>query len=228
MSLGPKVHHGGGNRQRPAVRHGIAGIQRQVQDGILELSVVGEYRRNVLIHMDMDGNVLAQGSAQHVAQIGNQMAQVQGFGVQILPSREGEQAFGQRGTAFDRPQNRVGHRLQAFVPIGQQVADQFGIGHDDRENVVEVVRDAAGQLADGLHLLSLAKMPSMATRAVMSSNTPSQFVTLPEGSRIGETKAAAWNAAAFFRLNTTSPRHWSRFGTLPRSRRGYCRRPRRQ
>ena len=38
----------------------------------------------------------------------------------------------------------------------------------------------------------------MATRAVMSSNTPSQFVTFPDGSRIGETKAAAWNAAAFF------------------------------
>ena len=29
---------------------------------------------------------------------------------------------------------------------------------DDREHVVEVVRDAAGQLADGFHLLDLAKL----------------------------------------------------------------------
>ena len=30
--------------------------------------------------------------------------------------------------------------------------------HDDGEHIVEVVRDAAGELADGLHLLDLAEL----------------------------------------------------------------------
>jgi hypothetical protein len=46
-------------------------------------------------------------------------------------------------------------------PVGERpfaFAGQCHIAHDPGEQVVEVVRDAAGQLADGFHLLRLAKL----------------------------------------------------------------------
>ena len=46
-------------------------------------------------------------------------------------------------------------QLGMEAPILLQV---FDVGHDDHEDVVEVVRHAAGQLADRLHLLGLPKL----------------------------------------------------------------------
>ena len=41
---------------------------------------------------------------------------------------------------------------------GQQPVEHLQIADHDLEQVVEVVRDAAGQLADRLHLLALAQL----------------------------------------------------------------------
>src|SRR5215510_14030423 len=41
---------------------------------------------------------------------------------------------------------------------GQLLREQIGEPGDDREQVVEVVRDAAGKLADRLHLLGLSEL----------------------------------------------------------------------
>ena len=42
--------------------------------------------------------------------------------------------------------------------VGRAVAQQRGVSLDDVEDVVEVVRDAAGQRADALHLLCLQEL----------------------------------------------------------------------
>ncbi len=43
-----------------------------------------------------------------------------------------------------------------FIKFGR--AEERCVAVDDGENVVEVVRDAAGELADGLHFLRLAEL----------------------------------------------------------------------
>ncbi len=53
--------------------------------------------------------------------------------------------------AFDKPAN-VGLTLRQFALKQVEPAD------DDGEHVVEVVRDTAGQLPYGLHLLCLAQL----------------------------------------------------------------------
>ena len=60
------------------------------------------------------------------------------------------------------------------------LAREHDVAHDRRQQVVEVVRDAAGQLADGLHLLRLSqprfessRRRSAALRSVMSRMTAS-------------------------------------------------------
>ncbi len=46
----------------------------------------------------------------------------------------------------------------ARVAASQAPAQQFQRAHDNGQHIVEVVGDAAGQLADGLHLLRLAQL----------------------------------------------------------------------
>ena len=47
----------------------------------------------------------------------------------------------------------------AQVRVGADAFEQeFGVSRDDREQVVEVMRDAAGEASDGFHLLRLAEL----------------------------------------------------------------------
>jgi hypothetical protein len=48
--------------------------------------------------------------------------------------------------------------LTQRIPVGQGVHRQLGVAQDDGEEVVEVVRHAPGQGADGLHLLRLHEL----------------------------------------------------------------------
>ena len=82
---------------------------------------------------------------------------------QRLLAREGEQPAGQRGGALRALQRHVAGARDARSTAGDGgkcgnlAADHVEPAQDDGEQVVEVVRDAAGELADGLHLLRLAQ-----------------------------------------------------------------------
>ena len=81
-------------------------------------------------------------------------------GLERLLAREGEQPAGQRGGALRALQR---HLLGARDPrdrgrrrqFGHLPADHVEAAEDDGEQIVEVVRDAAGELADRFHLLRL-------------------------------------------------------------------------
>ena len=49
----------------------------------------------------------------------------------------------------------VGGPLEAVGPLRQAALQEFDVADDDGEQVVEIVGDAAGELANGLHLLGL-------------------------------------------------------------------------
>ena len=81
-------------------------------------------------------------------------AHVEHLGLERLPAREGQQLARELGGAVHRVRDRVD---VAPPPLLGQVgpAQQLGGRADDGEQVVEVVRDAAGELAHRLHLLRL-------------------------------------------------------------------------
>ena len=75
---------------------------------------------------------------------------------QRLPAGKGQQLPGELRGALDRVGNRVD---VTAAPLLRQVAaaQEVGRGADDGQQIVEIVRDAAGQLADRFHLLRLAQ-----------------------------------------------------------------------
>ena len=100
---------------------------------------------------------LAERAAQQLRHAGDQPVDVERPAAPGLAAGEGEQPMGQRAArvralprcdiAVDSPARPAPARRRTQI----QAAD------DDRQQVVEVVRDAAGELADGLHLLGLAQ-----------------------------------------------------------------------
>ena len=106
-------------------------------------------------HLELD--VLADQAAQQMRQLGQDVGQVEHLGLQGLLAREGQQLAHQVGRAVGvlLDLHDVGEGL-----IARPVAQQQQIGKSDhrRQQVVEIVRDAAGQLADRLHLLRLDEL----------------------------------------------------------------------
>ena len=134
--------------------HGVPGIDGHVHEGRVELARVGVDEaglvREVGDHLDAR---TAQG-ADHVADGGDALAGVEDLGLQGLPAREGQQLTRELGGAVDRVGDRADVALAALLRQVRPL-EQVGGGLDDGQQVVEVVRHATGELADGLHLLGL-------------------------------------------------------------------------
>ena len=144
--------------QLSAVGHRVARIDGEIEDGVLQLVRVDARAPEPAGQNDLDGDLLADRSSQEIRHFGDQPVDVDGLGFERLLSRKGEQALRQEAArwaprmAFSASRSRLppseSRRLQLALK-GFQIAD------DDRQQVVEVVRDAAGQVADALHLLRL-------------------------------------------------------------------------
>ena len=108
--------------------------------------------------VDIDADAFAERAVEQVRHAADELVAVDALWQQRLGAREGEQAAGQRGgagCAFHRIVQVHHHLAARAVEPAQRKVDA---ADDDGEHVVEVVRDAAGELADGFHLLDLAKL----------------------------------------------------------------------
>ena len=106
---------------------------------------------------DVELDRLADQPAQQHLQFRQHVVELQRLRAQRLAAREGEQlahearrAIGVLLDLHDVLEGRIGRPV-----IGEQ---QIGIADDRGQHVVEVMRDAAGELADRLHLLALREI----------------------------------------------------------------------
>jgi hypothetical protein len=94
--------------------------------------------------------------ADESLELGNELVCVDQFWVQYLPPRKGENLRRKLCPPINgAPCGRSEPPDFANI-LG--ILDEFEVRGDHRKQVVEVVRDAAGELADGLHLLALVEL----------------------------------------------------------------------
>ena len=106
----------------------------------------------------LDLNVLAQSRAQQFRHFRDHAVGVDRLRRQRLLARECEQALGQRGGAFGGLHGGVDETADAEF-VGLHAPPHHVERTDDHaQHVVEVMGDAAGQLADRVHLLRLAQL----------------------------------------------------------------------
>ena len=145
---------GGGDGQPTTRCHGIAGVEREVEQDLLQLALVGEYQpgigREVEGHLAVRTHELAD-QAPHSRECRVEFEQL---GVQKLPPGEGEQLPRHVGAAAGRLAD-----LRHIVLLGAgepaRSVHELGEPQDHRHHVVDLVRDAARELPRRLEPLSL-------------------------------------------------------------------------
>ena len=140
---------------RPPV--GIARVDREVDEDLLhrrridrDVAQIGRQRRHQL-------HVFADQAAQQLLQLGHQRVDVHHLRLQHLPAAEREQLPGERRRAIACRLNLQQIQTQRIL-VRHLVEHQVGVAENRRQQVVEVVGDAAGQLSDCFHLLRLAQL----------------------------------------------------------------------
>ena len=107
--------------------------------------------------------MLADGAAQHLLHRGDDLVEVEDLRLDHLPAGEGEQLAGEARRPFGGPRDLsevAAGRFQALWPVGfgrggEFLGDERRVVEDHGEEVVEVVRDPAGELAEVLQALGL-------------------------------------------------------------------------
>ena len=148
----------GAETERAPFRHGIACVDRDVEQRRLELARVGEHLEARRRHLDVDPDALVERAAEQVGEREQHRSDVDGGRLQHLPARERKQLAGEVGA----PTRGARSRLDEFACLlvgseRRQVAEHLQVALDDGEQVVEIVRDPAGELADALEPLRMAQ-----------------------------------------------------------------------
>ena len=119
---------------------------------------VGPDRPQIPTVIDPELHVGADQPGQQHPEVGEHVGEVEHLGPQRLLAGEGQQLPDQRGGAVGvlLDVHDVGEGLVRRPMIGQKQVGR----HDDRsQHIVEIMRDAAGQLTYRLHLLALRHLP---------------------------------------------------------------------
>ena len=140
-------------REKAAVRHGVAGIDAEIQQRKFEFARIDARAAGAILRRRSDLDISTQRAFEHLADMRQQVGKIDDNALQRLPAREGQQVTGQVLAAFDCSRDhaeRYGGILVRDGPL------QFlGRAADDHQEIVEVVSHAAGKLSDRLHPLGL-------------------------------------------------------------------------
>ena len=146
----------GFDRQPAAADHRVARVEAQVEKPVLELAGVDqnvpEIRAGDRFHRDFRPD-RAPDKLFHAE---DELIDVCGLRIERLAPRKGQQTMGQGRGAPDGALRRLHITVDfARTPLGDAGLHEIEAALDAGQNIVEVVREAAGELADGLHLLRL-------------------------------------------------------------------------
>ena len=136
----------GPDRQLAALRHRVAGVHGQVQDDLLELAAVAEYRLRRARGVRHNLDVLRDDPSQHRQQVGHEARQADDHRLEHLPSAEREQVDS------SRPVGAVGRRLD--------LADQLEALGASSLCVRRPARSALPRIARSMLLKSCAMPPA--------------------------------------------------------------------
>ncbi len=144
----------GGDAELAAAGHCVAGVDRRVEHRGLELGGIDLDRPSAGAEIEHHPDRAADGARRHLGEGVEAQVEVDHLGLERLAAAEGEQVAGQRGGAVGGVDDRfeIAARRCSLRSARRQ---QFGRAADHGHQIVEIVGDAAGQLADRLQLLRL-------------------------------------------------------------------------
>ena len=140
------------NDQVAALRHGVPGVENQVEDNLLDLSPVGQNRLqvHVLLEGKMDGGV--DKPLEHLVHFQIDLVEVNRLGLGNLLLAEDQQLLGQLSALPNRLLNIFQFLVDGII-FFHLIHNKFHVASDNAEQVVKIMGHAPGQPAHGVHFL---------------------------------------------------------------------------
>ena len=145
------------NREAAPLGHGVARVHHQVRHHLLDLARVNANPGRDGLAGDGHHDVFADHPAQHRLDLAERGVEVDDLRLQHLAAAEREHLLREVGRAHGGAGNLFGIGA-AFILGIERGQHDLGVADDRRQQVVEVVGDAAGETAHGLHLLRVAQL----------------------------------------------------------------------
>ena len=147
----------GGDRDPAALRHRVARVHHQVHQHLLDLARIGQHVPEGGVVGEVEHDVGADQAAEHAVGLANDIVEREHLRLEHLAPAEGEQLPGEPRGALPRLPDLLDVASDR-VALPHLLQQEVAVAEDGGEQVVEVVGDPAGELADGLHLLGLAEL----------------------------------------------------------------------
>src|SRR5690348_9236543 len=143
--------------QAAARRHGVASVGHKVQHDLGQMAAVDFDAAYLPAELHFKVDAFANDSNQKRLQVLKNGVQVQDLRLKNLLTAEGEQLASHRGGFFAGHFDFLDALGCGFVQrCGAQ--EQLAVAEDYAEKIVEIVRNTAGQAANGFHFLSLDEL----------------------------------------------------------------------
>ncbi len=91
----------GADRDRPALCHGIARVDDEIDDNLLELARVGAHGTQIAAMRHIEADIFAEQAFQQAGDFRDHVGQLEHLRAQRLLPRKGEQLTGERRGAVD-------------------------------------------------------------------------------------------------------------------------------
>jgi hypothetical protein len=141
----------------PAFWHRIARVDHQIEKGGSQLCLVCAAAPEVIADFDEDLDGFAYRSTRQRHHRVEHAFNRECFRIKAPAPSETQQLLGKAGTVFGPMEGRFGKPAAGFVDTRTSY-NEFKIPDDYREEIIKVVRDPAGQLANRFHLLRLVQL----------------------------------------------------------------------
>jgi len=142
------------NDDMAACPGGIAGIDTEVEDDLLDLSRIDEDVFRVGIEIEFEGALYSADAGENFGVFRHESIGLDEAGIQFLAPTEGEQLAHEDSGALRRLMDREDF-VAAFALRADGFVENFTVAVDDGKEVVEVVRQAAGEAPNGIKALRM-------------------------------------------------------------------------
>lgn len=142
------------NNDLAAGRGGIAGIDAEVEDDLLDLNRIDEDVFRVGIEIKFEGALFSADAGEDVGVFRHESIGLDEAGFQFLAPAEGEKLTHEDGRALRRLMDREDF-VAAFAFRADGFVKYFTVAVDDGKEVIEVVRQAAGEPPNGIKALRM-------------------------------------------------------------------------
>ena len=152
-----QFHRVGFNGQQPALRHSVTSVDGQIHEDLAELAEIDLDEADLGIERGAENDVFTEQALQHALHVLDHNIEVEHLGLQHGATAVGEELAGESSGACAGLQDGLDAGAQ-LVAGGQIGENHFAVTRNDGEQIVEIVRHPACQLADGFQLLGLVEL----------------------------------------------------------------------